>query len=75
MPGPKTDKSLLPTRKWVSLLLTELAGVGASWLITGGFDGPERAMAAAALVHLAATYIVPNESTPGGVPRRQRQRR
>lgn len=64
----KKGRSWLPTRKWVSLLVTEAAGIAASWLVSGAFDAPERAMAAAALLHLATTYAVPNSPEPGGVP-------
>jgi hypothetical protein len=68
----ETVRSWVPTRKWFALLVTDVASILASWLVTGDFNAPERAMAAAALVSLAATYATPNENTPAGVPRRKR---
>lgn len=57
-----------PTRKWFGGLVTGLAGIAASWIVTGVFDDVERGMAATLLTSLAAAYFVTNDQTPGGVP-------
>lgn len=57
-----------PTKKWFGSLVTGLASIGASWIITGAFDDVERGMAATLLSSLAAAYFVTNDKTPGGVP-------
>lgn len=62
------ESSWLPTRKWITNLLTGLAGIVGSWIVTGEFDDVERGLTALLLGQLAATYFVPNQPTPGGVP-------
>lgn len=57
-----------PTKKWIGSFITGLAGIGASWIVTGAFDDVERGMAATLLTSLAAAYFVTNDPTPGGVP-------
>lgn len=61
-------KTLKPTRKWVAGLVTGLASVAASWIVTGAFDDVERGMLGTLLVALAGAYFRENEPTPGGVP-------
>lgn len=57
-----------PTRKWIGSLITGVAGIAGSWIVTGAFDDVERGMAATLLTSLAAAYFVSNDPTPGGVP-------
>ena len=57
-----------PTRKWIGGLVTGLAGVAASWIVTGAFDDVERGMVGTLITSLAAAYWVSNDPTPGGVP-------
>jgi len=57
-----------PTRKWIGSAITGVAGIVASWIVTGAFDDVERGMAATLLTSLAAAYFVTNDQTPGGVP-------
>lgn len=57
-----------PTRKWWGLLVSGLASIVASWIVTGVFDDVERGMLGTLIVTLGTTYIVTNEPTPGGVP-------
>lgn len=55
-----------PTRKWLTLLFTNVATILGSWIVTGAFDDVERGLTAAALLALATTYFAPNASTPTG---------
>jgi hypothetical protein len=57
-----------PTKKWIGSLVTGVAGVLASWIVTGAFDDVERGMSATLLTALATAYFVTNDKTPGGVP-------
>ena len=63
-----TVKSNLPTKKWWAALVTGVAGIVGSWLVTGAFDDVERGMAATLLSSLAVAYFKSNDATPGGVP-------
>ena len=63
------QKSLKPTRKWIAALVTGLASVAASWIVTSEFDDVERGMVATLLVSLAGAYVRTNDESPGGVPR------
>jgi len=65
---PEAAPSWRPTRKWCALLITEVATLAGSWIVTGEFDDVERGLAAAALLTLATTYFTPNQPTPSGVP-------
>lgn len=65
---PEGSPSWLPTRKWIAGLVTGVASIAASWIVTGGFDDVERGMAATLLVALAGAYFQANDPTPGGVP-------
>lgn len=56
-----------PTKKWIGGFVTGLAGIAASWIVTGAFDDVERGMAATLLTSLAAAYFVTNAPTSGGV--------
>lgn len=63
-----------PTKKWWAGLVTGVAGIAASWIVTGAFDDVERGMAATLLTSLAAAYFKSNDDTPGGVPESSNQR-
>ena len=63
-----TKASWMPTKKWFAALITGVAGIAGSWLVTGAFDDVERGMAATLLSSLAIAYFKSNDATPGGVP-------
>lgn len=63
-----TTSTWLPTKKWVAALVTGLAAIAGSWIVTGAFDDVERGMAATLLSSLAVAYFKSNDPTPGGVP-------
>ncbi|GLW65114.1 hypothetical protein Arub01_33580 [Actinomadura rubrobrunea] len=64
-------KSLLPTRKWWAALITALTAVLINW-VQAGHVTKEILIALIGVVSQAAVaYLVPNESTPGGVPVRR----
>jgi hypothetical protein len=60
-------KSWLPTRKWFAAQVVALAGVATSAL-DSGWDSTETKLLIAVVVQAAVTYLLPNDSTPGGVP-------
>lgn len=65
---PAPGASWRPTKKWVAGLVTGLAAVAGTWLISGDFNGPEKAQLAALLLAQAGSYFKSNDATPGGVP-------
>ena len=58
----------MPTKKWWAALVTGVAGIVGSWIVTGAFDDVERGMTATLLSSLAVAYFKTNDPTPGGVP-------
>lgn len=66
-----TEKSLRPTRKWWAAQATAVIGwliaaITAEWVI-----GTELQILAVTIAGAAFTsWLLPNENTPGGVPRR-----
>jgi len=66
-----TEKSHAPTRKWWAQQVALVAGwlvslIQAGWEVTPSIQIAAVGIVAAAIV----SYLVPNESTPGGVPRK-----
>jgi hypothetical protein len=68
-PDYPSRKSWLPTRKWWAAQVVALAAVATSW-VESGWDDTESKLVIAWAVQAAATYLLPNDDTPGGVPRR-----
>lgn len=70
-PVPETTyaprKSWLPTNKWLIAQLVALVGVATSAL-ESGWDDTETKLVIAWALQALATYLVPNDDTPGGVP-------
>lgn len=62
------SNSYKPTKKWLAALITGLASILASVIITGELGDVERGMAATLLVSLTGAYFKSNDQTPGGVP-------
>lgn len=63
-----TQKTWVPTRKWLATQVTALTALGVMYVTTGEWN-TEETIAAIALVSQAALgYIYPNQETPGGVP-------
>lgn len=69
--GPATEKSPAPTRKWLAAQITAAVGV-ILMLVTGdpAVTDPEKVAIGTFIVQALTTYLVPNENTPGGVPRK-----
>lgn len=70
----ETKKSWLPTNKWFATQVTAVS----AWLvalINNGWDltASLQIMAVGIVAQAIIGYLVPNESTPGGVPRTSRQ--
>lgn len=68
----ETKKSWFPTRKWWVQFVVSL-GTVATMLWTGdGINTDDEKKAVIGLgVALAGTYLMPNDNTPGGIPRRK----
>ncbi|MBX6765939.1 MAG: hypothetical protein IRY90_02070 [Actinomadura rubrobrunea] len=64
-------KSLLPTRKWWAALITALTAVLINWVQAGHFTKEILIALIGAVSQAVVAYLVPNESTPGGVPVRR----
>jgi hypothetical protein len=62
-------KSWLPTRKWLAALAVGAGGIATS-AVESGWDATEWKLCIALAVQALTTYLVSNESTPGGVPLR-----
>lgn len=60
-------KSKLPTRKWWVAQVVALAGIATSW-VDSGWDDLETKLVIGWAVQAFATWMIPNENTPGGVP-------
>ncbi|GLZ13948.1 hypothetical protein Acsp04_41830 [Actinomadura sp. NBRC 104425] len=61
-------RSLLPTRKWWAALITALTAVVINWIQAGAFSKEILIALIGVVSQAAVSYLVPNESTPGGVP-------
>jgi hypothetical protein len=57
-----------PTRKWWAGTVTALASVVTIWIVQGAFDTEVRLALVPVITHAIVAYLVPNASTPGGVP-------
>jgi hypothetical protein len=60
-------KSWVPTRKWFAAQAVAIAGIATSY-VDSGWDATETKLCIAVAVQAVVTYLLPNESTPGGVP-------
>jgi hypothetical protein len=54
-----------PTPKWWAQLVSGLATIAGSWIVTGAFDDVERGMSATLLVACAASWAKSNEGKGG----------
>lgn len=69
----ETEKSLVPTRKWIANAISVLAGwlialVSNDWVVSD-----ELAISGIGiLAGLLSSWLLANENTPGGVPRKAR---
>jgi hypothetical protein len=61
-------KSSLPTRKWIAIQLTAIAGLVTAWLSVGEWNSTLTIALVGLLTQAAVGYLVPNADTPGGVP-------
>lgn len=61
------EKSWLPTRKWFAAQIVGLGAIATSW-VDSGWDDTELKLLIGLVVQAAVAYLLPNESTPGGVP-------
>jgi hypothetical protein len=64
----KSNRALWPTRKWWAALVTALAAFFINWIQAGQFSREIAIALVGVLAQAAIAYLVPNESTPGGVP-------
>ncbi|MEW9547230.1 hypothetical protein [Nonomuraea sp. NPDC050783] len=65
-----TRKSLMPTRKWWAMLVVALGAIAVSWVSAGQLTKETAIALIGVVVQAVATYLVPNDDTPGGVPAR-----
>ena len=63
-----SQKSPLPTRKWIAIQLTAIAGLVTAWLSVGEWNSTLTIALVGLLTQAAVGYLVPNADTPGGVP-------
>lgn len=68
------DQGWIPTRKWIAAQVIGLGGIATSW-IESGWDATESKLCVALAVQAGVTYLLPNDSAPGGVPDAKRTRR
>lgn len=61
-PYVKHSASWKPSKKWWAALLTGVAGIAGSWIVTGAFDDVERGMTGTLLATLVAVYFKTNET-------------
>jgi len=60
----------MPTRKWWAARVTALAGLLIMFVATGGWGAEETVAIITLVSESLVSYLIPNESTPGGVPGR-----
>ncbi len=60
--------SSAPTRKWWATQVTALTALAVMYVTTGGWDQEETIAAIGIFSQAALSWLVPNDSTPGGVP-------
>jgi hypothetical protein len=65
--GPP-DPSKWPTRKWWAATVTALGGVLILVIQQGGFTAEVAIALVGVVTQAIVTYLIPNDSTPGGVP-------
>jgi len=58
-----------PTRKWIAARVVAVAGIATMYVVTNGWDDEETLAAITLASEAALSFLVPNELTPGGVPR------
>lgn len=63
-----SSRSVWPTRKWWAALITALAAFAINWILAGQFTREIAVALVGVVAQAAVAYLVPNESTPGGVP-------
>jgi hypothetical protein len=63
------ERGWIPTRKWIAAQVTALVGV-ILMLVTGDttVTDPEKVAIGTFVVQAVTTYLVPNQTTPTGVP-------
>lgn len=59
------QKWWMPVPKWFGQLVSGLATIGGSWIVTGAFDDVERGMSGTLLTTLAATWVISNQGKGG----------
>ena len=57
----------IPTRKWIAAQVVAAAGIATS-AVDSGWDATETKLCIAVVVQAIVTYLLPNDSAPGGVP-------
>lgn len=57
-----------PTRKWIAAQVVALGAIAIAAATTGTWDTEETVALIGWAVQAATSYLVPNDSTPGGVP-------
>jgi uncharacterized membrane protein YjjP (DUF1212 family) len=60
--------SAMPTRKWWAATVLGIAGLAVTWVSVGEWNDALTGAVITLLAQRVATYLVPNEDTPGGVP-------
>ncbi|GAA1016256.1 hypothetical protein Aple_020870 [Acrocarpospora pleiomorpha] len=65
---PTTQKTWRPTNKWWAMLVTASGAVAVNWINAGEFDKQIAIALVGVVVQAVATYLLPNQDTPGGVP-------
>jgi hypothetical protein len=64
----------MPTRKWWVATVTAVGGFLTTWVATGQWTKELSGALITIGTQRVVTYLTPNESTPGGVPRKRRRR-
>lgn len=67
VPAP-VKSSAAPTNKWWAAQVVAAGALATMYFTTGGWDTEESVAAVGLVVGAATTYLIPNDSTPGGVP-------
>jgi hypothetical protein len=57
-----------PTRKWWAARAIAIGALATMFVTTGGWDAEETVAVLGLVTEGIVSWLVPNESTPGGVP-------
>ncbi len=63
-----SQKSVIPTRKWIATQVTAVAALLTAWVTAGEWNETLSIALIGLIAQAVIGYLLPNAETPGGVP-------